>query len=134
MSKQRIHPINLTYFKEEQFKVKQTSCIIQTHDNKILLQRRGKDFDTFPDFISAFGGKIEVDETPIQAVVRELNEELGAKIKESEIVILSAYTELVTHHTELVYGYFWHDKNSATVNTYSVAQFGIQQKNGYGWT
>ncbi|NNM59951.1 MAG: GNAT family N-acetyltransferase [Legionellales bacterium] len=89
-----------------------TGCIILTHDHRILLQLRDAGFKKFASCISAFGGCIEEDETPEQTICRELNEELGAKVAASELVFISAYTEAVTHFTDVIYGYFWHDKHN----------------------
>lgn len=56
-----------------------TGCIILSHDKRILLQKRLDDWQTRPGYLTTFGGLIEKGETPAQAIVRELFEELGAR-------------------------------------------------------
>jgi 8-oxo-dGTP pyrophosphatase MutT (NUDIX family) len=70
---------------------------------------KNHDFVTYPDYLCEFGGQIEQGEQPIQAIIRELKEELGALVQENELVSLGALTEAMSGHTELVYVYFWHD-------------------------
>lgn len=93
-------------------------CLILTYDNKLLLQQRDKDAVTFPGIIATFGGKIEPVEEPIQALCRELNEELGAIVPTSEPTFIGAITESYTNHKEIVYEYFWHDKENTITGFY----------------
>lgn len=93
-------------------------CIILTQDNKILLQYRPPTWWTFPDCLSTFGGHIEVNEAPIQALVRELNEELGAIVDPAEVVSLGVITEAITKYSELICVYFWHDKHGTITGCY----------------
>jgi 8-oxo-dGTP diphosphatase len=93
-------------------------CLVLSQDNKIVLQRRDDDCPTFPGALATFGGGIEQGETPIQALVRELKEELGADVKASDVVNLGALTEAETNFNELVYVYFWHDKQGTITGCY----------------
>ncbi|HHS2948521.1 TPA: GNAT family N-acetyltransferase [Legionella pneumophila] len=95
-----------------------TGCIILSNDKRILLQKRPQHWHPYPEYITTFGGRIEKEETPTQAIVRELYEELGAKIPPEELVELEAITEPCTGHTELVYEYFWYDKNNLITGCY----------------
>lgn len=113
-----IRRVNSTKIKETTFKRCFVGCIVLAQDNKILLQQRGYDWQSFPGFLSSFGGRIEKNETPMQALVRELHEELGADVKESDIISLGAVTESVTDHRELVYEFFWHDKQGTIKGCY----------------
>ena len=110
--------VDLKNIDESAFTRRCVSCLILTRDNKILLQQRGTDWQTFPGCLAAFGGTIDSNETPIQALVRELHEELGAKVNVDEIVSLGAATEGVTHYKELNYLYFWHDKDGTITGCY----------------
>lgn len=92
--------------------------MILTADNRVLLQQRPKDWRTYPGYISTFGGKVEIDETPTQAIIREIQEELGANISENDITPLGSYTETITKHNELVHGYFWRDKHNLISGCY----------------
>lgn len=106
------HPENAALLK------KFTGCIIITHDNQILLQERPLNWRTFPGMIATFGGKIDGTETPIEALVRELNEELGAIAHSNDVVELGALTEAVTDHKELAFLYYWHDKENTITGCY----------------
>lgn len=64
-------------------------CIIINKNNEILLQKKTQDYK-YPGHWCLFGGEIEGSETPEEAIIRELKEELGIditdvkKIKESD--------------------------------------------------
>ena len=113
-----IKQIDLTKIDETSFKNRFSGCIVLTHDNKILFQQRGEDWVSHPGCIATFGGRIEQNETSMQALIRELKEELGADVNESDAIFLGAVTEAFTDHTELVYNYFWHDKNASITGCY----------------
>lgn len=51
-----------------------------TEDRRILLQRKDEGYIWNPDMWCLFGGKVEKDESSVQAIGRELSEELGPKI------------------------------------------------------
>jgi 8-oxo-dGTP diphosphatase len=54
--------------------------ILIANDGRILLQYRNKDNKWNRDSWSEFGGQIEKDETPEEAIRRELREELGIEL------------------------------------------------------
>lgn len=56
-----------------------TLCVVRD-DNKILVQRREK--TPFKGYWNAPGGKVEVQETPIEACLREVFEETGLHLNE----------------------------------------------------
>lgn len=116
--KNAIVPIVLSQIDKTKFKSRYVGCIVLSKEGKILLQQRGVDWKTFPGFLSEFGGRIEHNEAPIQTLIRELNEELGAKVNESDVIDLGAITEAVTKYTELIYAYFWHDKYGTITGCY----------------
>lgn len=84
-------------------------CVVINKDDEFVLQKRGDNWDRFPGYLSLFGGEIKKGEKPIEALVRELKEELGAKVKEGDVIELGAVTEEITNHSELIRVYFWHD-------------------------
>lgn len=93
-------------------------CLIRTHDNKILLQQRGDDWGHYPGYLSEFGGHLEAGETPMQALIRELKEELGAEVKANEVVDLGTVVDESSDDSELVYVFFWHDVNATITGCY----------------
>lgn len=95
-----------------------SGAIVVNNKGKILLQKRDYDAYTFPSYVCAFGGKVENGESPLQAIIRELDEELGAKIIESEIIKLESITEILTNHSDVLHMYFWHDKNNTITGCY----------------
>ncbi len=111
--------VDLTKIDEITFEKRYVGCLVLTQDNKILLQQRGSSkYHKFPGFLSTFGGCIESGESPMQALVRELKEELGADIVAAEVIHLGAYTEVATNYTDLVYSYFWHDRLGTITGCY----------------
>jgi len=54
--------------------------IILSQDNRIVMQYRDHTFKNFPDKFALFGGHMEAGENPSQALVRELEEELNARV------------------------------------------------------
>lgn len=57
------------------------------HDHKMLLQLRdNKPGIRYPGIYALFGGKIEGEETPLQALQREIMEELGLPIESSDAI------------------------------------------------
>ncbi|MCM1266958.1 MAG: 8-oxo-dGTP diphosphatase MutT [Bacteroidales bacterium] len=62
--------------------IKVVAAII-THDNKIFATQRG--YGEFKDGWEFPGGKIEPDETPQQALIREIREELDTEIEVGEL-------------------------------------------------
>ena len=113
-----IRLINLSDIDEKIYAFRGVDCIVLTQDNKIILQKRGDNWNRFPGYLASFGGQIEAGETSMQALIRELNEELGAQVKESDVISLGAVTEAVTGHTELIYVYFWQDLHGTITGCY----------------
>ena len=66
-------------------------AIIRDHDNRLLIAKR-KAFSDQVDLWELPGGKVELDETPLQAMVREVREEVGL-----EVINASSVKEF-THH------------------------------------
>jgi len=60
-------------------------AIISNKDNEVLLQHRDNNAPTNPNKWGLWGGRIEKDETPLEAVVRELKEELNIDVNKDSL-------------------------------------------------
>lgn len=114
----RIKEINLATIDKSSFKQRYVGCIVLTSDKQILLQSRPLYWRTFPGKIATFGGHVEEKETPSEALIRELREELGAQVKSDELIVLGAIAEEITKYKDLVYLYYWHDKKETITGCY----------------
>lgn len=115
-----VREIDLTKFKSEGFSTHLADCVVLTKDKKLLMQKRPDDWHTSPGVLNIFGGHVEKGETVIKGLVRELNEELGAIVKEEEVVFVGAISEDWTDHTEIVHVHFWHDKDGTITGCYEA--------------
>lgn len=100
------------------YKQANVGCLVLSQDNKIVLQQRDGEAPTFPHHLSTFGGGIEKGESPLEALVRELHEELGAIVIPATVVALGVLTEEETHASKLLYAYFWHDRRGTITGCY----------------
>lgn len=60
-------------------------------NNRLLLQHRTDDAPVFPGFWSFFGGGIEEGETPLEALKREITEELNYSVKNPSFAFKTEY-------------------------------------------
>lgn len=102
----------------KKFDTTYVGCVVLTKDNTILLQQRPTHFLTYPDYVCEFGGKIEPGESPNDALVRELHEELGAQVTLEDVISFGAITESSSDYKELIYTFFWHDKYGSITGCY----------------
>lgn len=90
--------------------------IIYTEDGQVLIQRRSVGAMQFPGMLElSLGGFIDSGETPAQAAVREIKEETGLRVTESDLRPLRPYR----------YARRWRFKSAhkvtrAIVHTYAV--------------
>lgn len=118
ITKELIRLVDPTKVDEKSYAFRGVDCVVVTKDNQIILQKRGDNWHRFPGYLASFGGQIEKGEIPMQALIRELNEELGAQVKEKDVISLGVVTEAATNHTELIYVYFWRDLYGAITGCY----------------
>lgn len=96
-------------------------CCSKTKRYLFLLRKTGK----FNNMWGIVGGKIEIDESIIQGLEREIKEELGGEIIDAKIIPLEKYTS---------------DKNNFVYHTFliKVEEEFIpalnKEHNGYCWT
>jgi len=100
------------------FKSYNADCIILTHDNKLLMQKRSNDWKKFPNAVCFFGGHGEKGEQPLATVQREIHEELGVRPQAQDLKLIGAVSESITNHMEAIYIYVWHDKNQQITGCY----------------
>ncbi len=67
-------------------KVRKVSLIIFYDENKRILMQNRKNMMKWGEIWGFFGGEIEEDETPEQAVIRETKEELDFKLENYEYI------------------------------------------------
>lgn len=67
------------------------SSWIMNKDGKILLERRSKNKKTNPNMWSRVGGHVESGETVEEAIIREINEEIGIEIPIEEAKLYKFY-------------------------------------------
>jgi len=70
-------------------KLKLSVIVFRDKDRRILLQFRDSGAPSTPLGFSLFGGLAEGDETPEQAIVREVKEELEMDIDAADVVLLA---------------------------------------------
>ncbi len=119
-------PINISKLKivllehvdTNMFKRTCVGCLVKSKNNQIVLQQRDGNCLSFPGCLATFGGGIEKGETPMEALIRELKEELGAEVHASDVLSFGAITEAETDYSEVIYVYFWHDKQGTITGCY----------------
>lgn len=95
-------------------------CLILNAQGKLLLQKRPDNWRSYAGCVNLFGGHVDAGETPLQGMMREIEEETGATINVNEAVFIGAITEDITGHKEVVYIYFWEDKDNRVTGCYEA--------------
>jgi 8-oxo-dGTP diphosphatase len=75
--------------------------ILINAESKVLLQLRCEDERLYPNFWTLPGGKVEAGESPEQAIVREVKEELGLDLRGHSLfktIVESAPDEIMERH------------------------------------
>lgn len=113
-----IHSHDLDNINEEIYVKKYVGVIIVNANDEIVLQQRLDNWRNYFGCLSTFGGHMEKNELPVEAVIRELHEELGAVVNSSDLISLGAVIETFASHQELVYFFFWKDWNNTITGCY----------------
>lgn len=69
---------------------------ILTYKNEIIMQKRSDKLNFFPKYLSLLGGHVDIGESSVEAVVREVQEESGITIYPSQCQI--AFHRIVHNH------------------------------------
>jgi 8-oxo-dGTP diphosphatase len=84
--------------------IRNVSVLILYNDKKeMLLQHRSKTAKRLPDYWGFFGGGIEANETPDQALARELLEELEYKVHKPTLIYEQNFTWNNDKNTKYVF-------------------------------
>lgn len=85
---------------------REIACWIINEKNEILLQRRSKNKKQYPNMLAVTTGHIGLGETPIEALLREVSEEIGINdAKEENFIHLETFRagNLNNYHYKYVY-------------------------------
>lgn len=77
-----------------------TVAILRTPTGEVLLMRRAPTLRHFPNGDSLPGGKVEGQEEPIQALLREVREETGWEYDEADVIYVGAELAKASDGTE----------------------------------
>lgn len=78
--------------------------VLRQHDTVLMVKAHYRDIWTFP------GGVIEEDESPMQAVIRETNEETGVSLDESHLHLLgTSYRHAYQGRQDKIYSFFLYE-------------------------
>ncbi|HET8709029.1 MAG TPA: NUDIX domain-containing protein [Candidatus Saccharimonadales bacterium] len=95
----------------------------------ILQQRDDKPGMTNPGFISSFGGHIEPGEEPLEAAVREINEETNLQLSPADLKFFGKYRKTKAEHGEDwdVYYFIARNISGAGLEVYEGQGFKVVQ-------
>jgi isopentenyldiphosphate isomerase len=69
----------------------------------VLIQKRAKNKDTFPGLWDvSVAGHISAGEIPLNAAIREIEEEIGLKVFKNQLQFIGNSSKKVTHHSHLI--------------------------------
>ena len=100
--------------------------ILTRKDGALILQKRDdKPGISNPGFIASFGGHIEHGETPLEAAVREINEETNLQLTAEDLQFFGKY-----HKTKEEHGEDWDVYYFVAVN---ISDIGLEVYEGQGY-
>lgn len=96
---------DISYFNEDvNIKFNFRVAIVVYKKNKILLQKCSKD-----SFYSLIGGRVQLGESSLSAIKREILEEVGVEVKDKELKLINVVENFFTYNStkyhELLYIY-----------------------------
>ena len=101
-TRQYIHENNLWH--------RHVSCWIINDKGEVLLQKRSKNKKRNPNMWSKTGGHVLTDEKPIDALKRELKEELGINVFDNSIILIGVYKSNDEKNKDKNYTFYkWND-------------------------
>lgn len=92
-------------------------CLVITQSGQLLLQKRDSHCERFPGMLATFGGQVDQGETAEQGLIRELHEELGAKVNRDGLLALGAITKRGLDNA-LIHAYCWRDDKGSIRGCY----------------
>lgn len=103
-------------------KTLKSTLLVLVKDNKILLSKKKRGFGM--GILNGVGGKLEPNETPEQAMVREAKEEIGITLNNVEPVGEITFNEVVKGEREIVIMYLFlaHDFQGEIVESDEVGE------------
>ena len=86
---------------------REIACWIINKKNEILLQRRSPNKKQNPNMLAVTTGHIDLGETPIEACLREVSEEVGINdVKEEDFIYLDTFKAENKNNNHYKYVYF----------------------------
>jgi len=105
-------------------KLRSANYVLYDKENRLLLQHRSDGIKILPDYWAFFGGKIDKEETPKEAAIRESQEELDYKLKNPEFVFEQDFKlEDISGHMWVYIDEFKGDKETLK----------LREGKGFGW-
>lgn len=102
--------------------------ILARSDGAVIMQHRDdKAGITNPGLISAFGGTIELGETPLEAATREINEETNLAVTPDRLQTFGTYRKTIAEHGQdrIVYFFIIHDVDDQNLEVFEGQGFVI---------
>ena len=99
--------------------------LVRNDEALILMRRDDKQGITNPGMVTAFGGKIEVGEEPLDAAYREIQEETNLRPKKEDLLFFRKYIKTKEIHGEDwdVYYFVLRDVDDSELEVYEGKGF-----------